>query len=112
MKSLILSIAVVLLLWTVAHSMNVLLQWDPNRESNLAGYKVYYKGMGITPWIYHSTVIAPTTTATITGLTTDGRYLFYVTAFNNVSTESNPSNIVRVNVRDAKRTAGGNFGMR
>lgn len=112
MKALLGAIIWLLLCWTVAHSMDVMLQWNANKEPNLAGYKMYYKGMGVTPWIYHSTVMAPATTGTISGLSDAGRYLFAVTAFNNMSTESGLSNIVKINVPSARRSAGGSFRMR
>ena len=43
LKPTFLSIALLFCLATPAYALDVTLQWDANSESNLAGYKVYYK---------------------------------------------------------------------
>jgi hypothetical protein len=44
MKLLILCIGLILSLSTSAHALDVTLQWDANEESDLAGYRIYYRG--------------------------------------------------------------------
>ena len=69
----------------------VSLVWDPNSESDLAGYKVYW---GTTPRTYGT----PTTIGLVTTFTTPtlspGRYYFSVTARNTAGLESGYSNEV------------------
>jgi chitinase len=82
----------------------VVLQWDPNTDADLAGYKVYYqadsstqpfKGTGATqgpsPIDVHNQ-----TTETISGLDPAHPYYFAVTAYNTSGVESAYSNIVYV----------------
>jgi hypothetical protein len=83
---------------------SVVLQWDPNTETDLAGYKVYYRtddlgfpfdGAGATegssPIDVHNW-----TTVTINGLDPDRNYFFAITAYNSDGLESCYSNIVTV----------------
>jgi hypothetical protein len=74
----------------------VLLQWDPNTEQDLAGYKVYYSAdssplAGSTPLD-----VQKQTTATISGLDPDKAYNLAVTAYNAAGQESSFSNVVTV----------------
>jgi Dockerin type I domain/Purple acid Phosphatase, N-terminal domain/Fibronectin type III domain len=70
---------------------DVVLQWDANTETDLAGYKVYYgtvSGSYGTP-----VVIGLQTTYTVSGLA-PGTYYFAVTAFNTSGVQSGFSNEV------------------
>lgn len=83
---------------------SVFLQWDPNTETDLAGYKVYYRtddlglpfdgvgaAEGSSPIDVHNW-----TTATINGLDPDRNYYFAITAYNFDGMESGFSNIVTI----------------
>ncbi len=83
---------------------SVALQWDPNTDADLAGYKVYYNGdssslpfngtgavEGVSPLDLHNQ-----TSATISGLDPGHAYYFAVTAYNTSGVESSYSNIVSV----------------
>jgi hypothetical protein len=83
---------------------NVLLQWDPNTESDIAGYKVYYKAdsstqpflgtgasQGSSPIDVHNL-----TSSTITGLDSAHAYYFAITAYNTAGLESAYSTIVTI----------------
>jgi hypothetical protein len=63
---------------------DVALQWDPNSESDLAGYRVYDGGRKI------AEVVVGTTRSELRGLLA-GRHVFTVTAFNHAGLESEPS---------------------
>jgi hypothetical protein len=86
---------------TSCFASTVVLQWDPNTETDLSGYRVYYQadsttqpfqGPGGTPTLISKT----TTTATISGLDSAHAYNFAVTAYNTSGAESVYSNIVSV----------------
>ena len=82
----------------------VVLQWDPNTDSDLAGYKVYYQADSSTPPFQGTGAvqgpspidIGNNTTATISGLDPAHPYYFAVTAYNTSGVESAYSNIVSV----------------
>jgi hypothetical protein len=89
---------------TACFASTVVLQWDPNTDTDLAGYKVYYNAdsstqpfqgtgatQGATPVDIHNQ-----TTATISGLDPAHPYYFAVTAYNTAGVESVYSNIVSV----------------
>lgn len=89
------TILFLLLLPTAAIAGNVSLQWDPNSESDLAGYKVYY---GTSPGQYGTPItIGVTTTYTVSNLV-PGTYYFAVTAYNSAGLESGFSNEVSATV--------------
>ena len=69
-------------------------QWDPNSESDLAGYKLHYgvKGEPATQQLD----VGPLTTAAISGLDPDKTYDFVVTAYNTSGQEGSSSNVVTV----------------
>ncbi len=70
---------------------DVKLAWDPNSETDLAGYKVYY---GTASRVYGPSIpLGKVTTYTVAGLT-PGTYYFAVTAFNSSGLESGYSNEV------------------
>ncbi|NWG13123.1 MAG: fibronectin type III domain-containing protein [Acidobacteria bacterium] len=71
------------------------LAWDPNTETDLAGYKVYY---GTASRTYGPPVtIGLQTTYTVTNLP-PGTYYFAVTAYNTAGLESGFSNEVSANI--------------
>ena len=70
---------------------DVTLQWDPNSESDLAGYKIYF---GTASGVYGTPItIGTQTSVTVTGLA-PGTYFFAVTAFTTAGLESGFSNEV------------------
>jgi len=82
------------LLWVAAAAaMDVKLQWDPNTESNLAGYKVYYGIDGLASPSYLD--VKNQTVATISGLDPAHNYSFAVVAYSTSGLESSLSNIVK-----------------
>ena len=63
----------------LAHAAHVILQWDANTESDLAGYKVYY---GTVSHNYSDSVdVGNVTSYTIAGLVESQTYYFAVTAY-------------------------------
>jgi len=73
---------------------SVQLQWDPNVEADLSGYKVYY-GPDSSPLTNAVSVdVHNQTEVTITGLDPSNAYSFAVTAYNAAGQESSFSNIV------------------
>ena len=78
-----------------AFAGDVTLQWDPNSETDIIGYKVYY---GTSSRTYSSPIPLGLQTAyTVTGLAA-GTYYFAVTAFNSQGLESAFSNEVSTTV--------------
>ena len=81
----------------MAHSAQIRLVWDPNSETDLAGYKVYY---GITQGgPYNSSgspkiIIGNIPTETLTDLTPGQTYYIVVTAYDKSNNESGHSNEV------------------
>ena len=88
------------LVWaTAATALDVNLQWDPNTDSDLAGYRVYYGVNGLSNPISIDVQSPPQgaaipTTVTITGLDPALNYYFAATAYNTSGLESPYSNIV------------------
>src|SRR5205085_7771374 len=78
---------------TVANTTaQVTLAWDPNTESDLAGYKVY---IGTASGVYTTTIdVGNVTTYTVTGLAPGATYYFVVTAYDTGGLESGFSNEV------------------
>ena len=85
-------------------AISVIFEWDPNTETDLEGYKVYYKiGSGGPPYDGTGAVEGPSpvdvknvTTFTLTGLSKVESYFFVVTAYNTGGLESVYSNEVSV----------------
>jgi hypothetical protein len=74
---------------------DVQLAWDPNQETDLAGYKLYY---GTASRTYSSVLsLGKVTTATVPNLGT-GTWYFAVTAVNSAGLESGFSNEVSANI--------------
>lgn len=77
-------------------ALDVALQWDPNTEADLAGYKVHYSS-GSAALSDGTTIdVQNHTTATITGLDPDKSYNFAVTAYNTSNIEGSYSNVITV----------------
>ncbi len=114
-KSLLLTIAGILHLTTLAHALDVTFQWDANKEPDLDGYKVYYKagstGNGILsnyngtgahegnspialPLAMDENADPDIVEFTVTNLPEGQTYYFVVTAYNDdvIPLESGPSN--------------------
>jgi chitinase len=95
---------------TPCFASTVVLQWDPNTDADLAGYKVYYQADSSTPPFTGKVTneganggdspinVGNITTATISGLDPTHPYYFAVTAYNTSGVESAYSNIVYVPV--------------
>jgi len=102
--SIVLLMAIILTLATLAQAMDVCLQWDANQEPDLAGYKIYYDTDDGNP-PYEATldiVIADdqdpspgTVEYTLTGLPEQNHWIC-VTAYDNevLPQESSYSNVV------------------
>ncbi len=100
------AIALLMGLSANAHAANdgeVTLAWNPNTESNLAGYRLLY---GTAPGNYPNTVDAGNaTTATATGLNTGTVYYFAVVAYNSAGQTSAASSEVSHTVPGTPNTA-------
>jgi hypothetical protein len=73
-----------------AFAGSVTLAWDPNTESDLAGYNLYY---GTNPGIYGSPINAGKVTQySVSGLLENTTYYFSLTAYDTSGNESAPSN--------------------
>jgi len=82
--------------FTTGYAASVQLQWDPNVETDLAGYKVYY-GTDTAPLTSSVPVDVQNQTDTIiSGLDPGTSYSFAVTAYNDAGLESSFSNIITV----------------
>ena len=71
---------------STAHSAQVTLAWDPNAESDLAGYKVHY-GTASRSYQVHLDA-GLNTTYTVSNLQDGGAYYFAVTAYDSSAIES------------------------
>ena len=105
MKTLFAALAMVVIVAGYSFAGTVVLQWDPNTDSNLTGYKVYYAFTNVQPFSgtgatqgASGAIIIPqgTNTATLSGLDPSKPTYFAVTAFNNQGAESGYSNIVSI----------------
>ena len=95
LKPLLFLVAFVLLAFpAVGQKAKVRLTWDPNPESDLGGYRVYY---GPTSRGYTNfQQFGKANTNTVTGLLDNTPYYFAVTAFNTNGLESDYSNEVLI----------------
>ena len=82
--------------FTVVAAGQVTLMWDPNSESDLAGYRIYY---GIASSSYDNAIdVGNTETCTVMGLIPDVTYYFVATAYNTSGLESDYSNEIEYTV--------------
>ena len=93
---LLLSLALFVLPLPAAHSAPVDLQWDPNPEPELVGYKIYW---GTSSGNYTSSIdVGNTTNYTIEGLDEGRTYYFAATAYDGSNNESGYSNQISYTV--------------
>jgi chitinase len=91
---------------TACFATTVVLQWDPNTDADLAGYKVYYQADSSTQPFQGTGAsegdspinVGNNPTATLSGLDPAHPYFFAVTAYNTSGVESDYSNIVSIPV--------------
>ena len=96
MRTLFFTAALLALAFT-AYAADVTLNWDPNTEADLAGYRLYQKADSATPpFVKVQEISKGTTTASVTGLDPTHSYSFAVTAYNTAGLESAYSNVVTV----------------
>jgi len=81
---------------TDAFASQATLAWNPNSESNLAGYRIHY-GTASSSYTVHLDV-HNVTTYTVTGLTAGQTYYFAASAYNTSGNESGYSNPVSYTV--------------
>ena len=95
-RPLIFSSLLCLLPFTSAASQSVSLEWDPNSETNLAGYVIYY---GTASGRYSSSnILNKTPNTRVSGLQEGVNYYFAVTAYDTVGLESDLSDEVSYQV--------------
>lgn len=70
---------------------SVTVAWDPNPETDIAGYRVYSGEVGTT---ITNMVDVATTSSPVTNLTRSVEHWFYVTAYNTYGLESDPSTVL------------------
>jgi len=94
MKMLLLSTMFFLLFHGVCSAHEVTLEWDPNQEPDIAGYRIYQGTIGgshgATPV---AEIVHPTTQVVLKNLV-DGTYFWVATAFDSSGLESVKSNEV------------------
>jgi hypothetical protein len=86
------------LVWTITCAQaaleigSVTLAWDPNTESDVSGYRIYY---GSPAHTFTQVIdVGDVTTATVNGLLVGQVYSFHATCYNLAGLESGPSNSV------------------
>jgi hypothetical protein len=72
----------------------VTIAWSPNGETDIAGYKVWYRSAGA----YLSLDVGRSTSGVISNLNEGETYTFYATAYNTAGIESSPSTPVKYTV--------------
>ena len=89
-----------LLFPSIGSAAQTKLAWDPNAESDLAGYKVYY---GTASGTYGTPInVGNVTTYTLTGLTNAQTYFIAVTAYDTSGQESGYSDEVSGTANDSE----------
>ena len=94
--------------YAASFANTVRLQWSPNQERDLAGYKVYYNADSSTFPLNGTGAsegsspidVRNNPTATLTGLKAGHTYYFAVTAYNTSGKESAFSNVISKNILD------------
>src|SRR5437016_5404858 len=102
-KSAVISLSGIILFLALASRVQaagtVTLQWNPNVEPDIAGYRVYY---GLSSGTYPQQIdVGNTTTTTVPNLPNGVTYFFVVSAYNTVSVESLLSSEVSATVASA-----------
>lgn len=92
MKTLVIVFSL-LLAFLASGAQSVTLAWNANTETNLMGYRLYY-GTGTRTYSTNVSILAPTTTCTVTGLHSGLTYYFAVTAYCTDGLESDYSDEV------------------
>ena len=82
----------------------VTLEWYPNTETNLAGYKVYW-GLASQSYGWSEAVSAPATTLALTNLSGNWEYFFAITAVNTDGLESDYSDELSLLVTNKDNSA-------
>src|SRR3954467_410379 len=77
--------------------IGVTLAWDANKESDLAGYNLYYGPTNSAP---QKLALAKVTSIALTKLSAGKTYAFYLTAINTAGLESNPSSTITYTAPD------------
>lgn len=80
MRKTLLALLAVVATLRVDAGQSVTLAWNPNREENLTGYRLYC-GNASRDYVTFSVVLVPSTTITIENLFPGVQYFFAVTAF-------------------------------
>ena len=87
-------VAVIIIPAAVAQN-SIKLAWDPNTESNLSGYKVYY---GSASRVYVASIAVGNVTNYTLNVSQTGTYYIAVTAYDNLQNESDYSNEVTTTI--------------
>lgn len=99
MKKLLSILSLFVLFVCTIRAASVSLAWDPNSETNLAGYVIYY---GTASGQYsNSNNVGNVTNTTVSGLLEGVTYYFVATAYDASGLESDPSNEVSYQVPTA-----------
>jgi len=99
LKKLLLLSALLFCTSSLAHAASVTLAWDPNTESDLAGYKVYYGNTSRSQAAYPHSVTIGSRDATTWSLPLDpGVYYFSLTAYDTSGRESGYSSEVSAEI--------------
>lgn len=92
MKKLLITLLTVLFFTGTAWSATICLEWNPNSEPDLAGYRIFYAIEG-QEYIYHSPAWEGTATnCCIGGLAEGETYCFVARAYDTEGLESRDSN--------------------
>lgn len=71
---------------------SVRVAWDPNPEANIKGYRIYHGA--VTAGSTNMMDVGLNTVGSVTNLSYNTRYFFYVTAYNEYDLESDPSAVL------------------
>lgn len=94
--------AIFISIYSLAHAFQVTLAWDPNGESDLAGYRTYY-GTESGNYTYNVEV-GKNESVTIAGLDLGKKYYFAVTAYDQDGNESDFSSEISFQVPNSNLT--------
>ncbi len=101
----LLAFAAILCFAHAAHAAQVTLAWDPNTQTDVTGYKIYW---GTSSGNYTNSVdVGNVTTYTVTGLNSGTTYYFVATCYTGSGTESGYSNQVFTTTPSGQHPPGG-----